>query len=58
MGTFVEEGRGDKTGGTAMLIINATVHTMEGVTIPNGYVAVSGDKIARVGPMEEAPDHW
>ena len=41
-----------------MLIINATVHTMEGVTIPNGYVAVSGDKIARVGPMEEAPDHW
>ena len=41
-----------------MLIINATVHTMEGVTIPNGYVAVSGDKIARVGPMEEAPAHW
>ena len=41
-----------------MLIINATVHTMEGVTIPNGYVAVSGDKIARVGPMEEAPTHW
>ena len=41
-----------------MLIINATVHTMEGVTIPNGYVAVTGDKIAKVGPMEEAPDHW
>ena len=41
-----------------MLIINATVHTMEGVTIPNGYVAVSGDKIARVGPMEECPNHW
>ena len=41
-----------------MLIINATVHTMEGVTIPNGYVAVSGDKIARVGPMEECPGHW
>ena len=29
-----------------MLITNVTVHTMEGVTIPNGYVAVSGDKIA------------
>ena len=41
-----------------MLIINATVHTMEGLTIPNGYVAVSGDKIARVGPMEECPGHW
>ena len=41
-----------------MLIINGTVHTMDGVTIPNGYVAVSGDKIAKVGPMEECPDHW
>ena len=41
-----------------MLIINSTVHTMDGLTIPNGYVAVSGDKIARVGPMEECPDHW
>ena len=41
-----------------MLIINGTVHTMDGLTIPNGYVAVSGDKIARVGPMEECPDHW
>ena len=41
-----------------MLITNVTVHTMEGVTIPNGYVAVSGDKIAKVGPMEECPSHW
>ena len=41
-----------------MLIINGTVHTMDGLTIPNGYVAVSGDKIARVGPMEECPGHW
>jgi len=41
-----------------MLIINGTVHTMDGVTIPNGYVAVSGAKIAKVGPMEECPDHW
>ncbi len=41
-----------------MLIINGTVHTMDGLTIPNGYVAVSGDKIAKVGPMEECPSHW
>ena len=41
-----------------MLIINGTVHTMDDMTIPNGYVAVSGDKIAKVGPMEEAPEHW
>lgn len=41
-----------------MLIINGTVHTMDGLTIPNGFVAVSGDKIAKVGPMEECPDHW
>ena len=41
-----------------MLITNVTVHTMEGVTIPNGYVAVSGEKIAKVGPMEECPGHW
>ncbi len=38
-----------------MLIINGTVHTMDGVTIPDGYVAMSGDKIAKVGPMEECP---
>lgn len=41
-----------------MLIVNGTVHTMDGVTIPNGYVAVSGSKIAKVGPMEECPAHW
>lgn len=41
-----------------MLIINGTVHTMDGLTIPNGFVAVSGDKIAKIGPMEECPDHW
>lgn len=41
-----------------MLIINGTVHTMENLTIPGGYVAVSGGKIARVGPMEECPETW
>ena len=41
-----------------MLIINGTVHTMDGLTIPNGYVAISGTKIAQVGPMEECPLHW
>jgi imidazolonepropionase-like amidohydrolase len=41
-----------------MLIKNGTVHTMQGLTIPNGYVAISGNKIARVGPMEECPSHW
>ena len=41
-----------------MLIINGTVHTMDGLVIPNGYVAVSEGKIARVGPMEECPTDW
>ena len=41
-----------------MLIINGTVHTMDNLTIPNGYVAVSGGKIAKVGPMEECPASW
>ena len=41
-----------------MLIVNGTVHTMDGLTIPNGYVTVSGSKIAKVGPMEECPDFW
>ena len=41
-----------------MLIINGTVHTMDGLTIPNGYVAVSGSKIAKVGPMEECPESF
>ena len=57
MGTFVEWGAvpGEEI---PMLIVNGTVHTMEGLTIPNGYVAVSGEKIAKTGPMEECPDHW
>ena len=41
-----------------MLIINGTVHTMDGQTIPGGFVAVTGDKIAAVGPMTQAPDAW
>ena len=41
-----------------MLIINGTVHTMDNLTIPNGYVAVSGGKIEKVGPMEECPASW
>ena len=41
-----------------MLIINGTVHTMDGPVIENGYVAVSGSKIAAVGPMEECPQNW
>ena len=41
-----------------MRIINGTVHTMEGLTIPNGYLTTVGDKIAAVGPMEECPDTW
>ena len=38
-----------------MLIINGTVHTMEGLTIPGGYVEIRGNKIAGFGPMEECP---
>lgn len=41
-----------------MLIMNGTVHTMDGLTIPGGYVAIRGDKIAQVGPMEECPKDW
>jgi len=41
-----------------MLIINGVVHTMDGPIIENGYVAVTGDKIARVGPMPECPEAW
>ena len=38
-----------------MLIINGTVHTMDGPIIEHGYVAVAGSKIAKVGPMSECP---
>ena len=41
-----------------MLIINGTVHTMEGLTIPGGYVDIRGAKIAGTGPMEECPASW
>ena len=41
-----------------MLIINGAVHTMNGPVIKNGYVAVKGSKIARVGPMEDCPKSW
>ena len=41
-----------------MLIINGTVHTMDGPVIKNGYVAVNGSKIAQAGPMEDCPKSW
>ena len=41
-----------------MLIINGTVHTMDGPVMENGYVAVKGSKIAQVGPMSERPKSW
>ena len=41
-----------------MLIINGTVHTMEGLTIPGGYVEVRENKIFAFGPMEECPKEW
>ena len=41
-----------------MLIINGTVHTMDGPVIKNGYVAVKGSKIAQAGPMEDCPKGW
>ena len=39
-----------------MLIINGTVHRMDGSVIPHGYVELEGEKIARVGAMEELKD--
>jgi len=41
-----------------MLIVNGTVHTMEGPIISNGFVAVAGGKICKAGPMEEKPLVW
>ena len=41
-----------------MLMINGTVHTMDGPVIENGFVAVAGNKIAQVGPMEDCPASW
>ncbi|MCI9242512.1 MAG: amidohydrolase [Lawsonibacter sp.] len=41
-----------------MLIINGVVHTMDGPVIENGYVALAGNKITRVGPMEDCPASW
>lgn len=41
-----------------MLIINGTVHPMDGPIIENGYVAVRGTKIEEVGPMTRRPARW
>lgn len=38
-----------------MLIVNGVVHTMDVGTIPDGFVQTEGGRIARVGPMAEAP---
>lgn len=38
-----------------MIIKNAYVRTMTGQDFPNGYVALEGEKVAGVGPMEECP---
>ena len=41
-----------------MLIVNGVIHTMDGGTIPDGFVQTRGRSIVRVGPMAElsAPD--
>lgn len=41
-----------------MLIINGAVHPMDGPIIENGYVAVRGTKIEKVGPMAQCPTTW
>ena len=41
-----------------MLIMNGTVHPMDGPIIENGYVAVRGRKIEKVGPMGQCPTAW
>ena len=38
-----------------MLIINGIIHPMDGPVIPQGYVLLEGDRIAALGPMEQAP---
>lgn len=38
-----------------MLIINGVIHTMDGETIPSGFVYAKGSRIAQVGPMEALP---
>lgn len=40
-----------------MLITNGIVHPMDGPVIENGYVAIAGSKIAKVGPMSECPQN-
>ena len=40
-----------------MLITNGIVHPMDGPVIENGYVAIAGRKIAKVGPMSECPQN-
>lgn len=39
-----------------MLLINGVIHTMDGGTIPNGFVRIQGTCIAQVGPMDALPD--
>lgn len=39
-----------------MLIFNGIVHTMDGGTIPNGFVRTQGSRIAQVGSMDALPD--
>lgn len=41
-----------------MRVINGAVHTMDGPVIENGYVALSGSRIIRVGPMSDCPQNW
>lgn len=41
-----------------MLIINGTIHPMDGPIIEYGYLAVTGSKIAATGPMEDCPQGW
>lgn len=40
-----------------MLILNATIHTMVGEPIPNGWLRTEGNKIAALGVMPKAPEN-